>query len=137
MKKIIFLMLLIICVILSVNYYSNTTRKYSDNWNISMPKDIQLVSSYNGEIGFQGDGCYFEKYTLNKESDFLDDFIKDKDIDIEEKAKKIIEQIDPSLYQSIDFDNPYLYKYISNNDDKMIMLYIPRDSSLIILQELF
>lgn len=116
-------------IIITINSdVSNTTNKYKKNWDIGLPNDIELIYCEKSNIGFNGDGTYYEIYNISKESIYKisDSWIDNRTNDVEECFKERLSNLGVPKSQYPKFTEKYLFKKLIDKEDErdyLIMLY--------------
>lgn len=62
MKKIVLAIILVIGIICIIYFNINNHNHLEEQWNITLPQDVDLIYDKNPEPSFHNDGIYYEVY---------------------------------------------------------------------------
>lgn len=124
-KKVLMVIVVgIIGVVLVTLLSADKKAKYEKNWNISLPKDAVSLYYQHSEIGFTGDGTYYEIYKTQSIDQDDQTWISKKNEEIENLFETNLKDLNVSTDEYPNFTNEYIYQIKKNeHDDYLIMLY--------------
>lgn len=91
------------------------------NWNITIPNNIEEVYHKDSGASFHGDG---QRYTIcngNNIYNFYDNFIEEKNTELEEEINSLYSSLEISKENQCNFEHKYLWKKIDDKEDGSYM----------------
>jgi hypothetical protein len=117
------------------NYYYTSARIYEMYWNINLPYDIK--EKYNAETpqDFQGDGSRYTVFQIkDADAPFLAGASDQRDVAIEDEVLSILNTVNAEKNWYPDFSRAYLWKKISQYDNKLYIIYDSKTSLAYFIQ---
>lgn len=120
------LALILLSLLLSASFIScNNSNSYYEvlkyNWDVSLPSDYNEIYKSLVDTSLISEGNKYHVFQYN-ENNFDLDFKKEKNLDLESKILKIVEELDVPEKYMFDFNNDYLYYVLDDKDDSSLYI---------------
>ncbi|MDP4153808.1 MAG: hypothetical protein Q8865_10310 [Bacillota bacterium] len=131
-KKIITGTLIAVVVIIAIplglyiagNTFYSDTRIYEQYWKINVPRAAKEKYNINTPTSFHGDGYRFTSFELKSaDSPLLSGASNDKSSSMQNEVTSILDSLNAEKKQYPNFNHTYLWKSMSQHENKLYIIY--------------
>ena len=130
----------IISVVIFLNYYNSEIRKFQRNWDVTLPKNTEVVYN-NADIGWFGEGVIYVVFKFEDEpSDLLTIFsstigdFKEGNSDFENRVDSAIDPLDVPSNRKVSWESDYYWKIKEKDSSTLYLIYLPETYELIAIE---